>query len=46
MMEQILLVYEDISFNIDAAQTIDLVLFDYSQAFNVEVLKLYGMEKG
>ena len=34
-MEQLLLVYDDILFNIDAGQTVDLVLFDYSSAFDV-----------
>ena len=35
VMEQLLLVYDDVSLRVDAGQTVDLVLFDYSKAFDV-----------
>ena len=51
VMEQLLLVYNDVSSNIDADQTVDLVLFDYSKAFDVvchnvllEKLQLIGID--
>lgn len=34
-MEQLLLVYENISASMDSGNTVDLVLFDYSKAFDV-----------
>ena len=51
VMEQLLLVYEDISYNMDSGQSVDLVLFDYSKAFDVvchsiliQKLKLLGVD--
>ena len=40
VMEQLLLVYDDISTNVDAGRTVDLVLFDYSKAFDVVCHKI------
>ena len=51
VVEQLLLVYNDVSSNTDAGQTVDLVLFDYSKAFDVvchnvllEKLQLIGID--